>query len=390
MKQKRFFVIAMVCVMILAMMPTIVFAKSDVTWEWVVKPKYSIPWQEARAGFNEGLAAVWESGSGGTKWGYIDYNGKVVIPFKYDDAMQFSDGLAAVKITDKNSAKWGFIDKKGKVVIPFEYDEVKPFSDGLAAVRIGIDYVGTGAGPWGYIDKKGKLVIPMEHYYATSFSYGRAAVSDSERHAPDGIKYGYIDTSGNLVIPMKYYTNNGGYPHDLSHNDGLATVRTPNSSPPDGGWGFMDVDGKVLIEVGDMWRNMDPYTPHFRNGMALVFLNEKEGWQFIDTKGNVLDVNLLSYAGVPYNFNEGLAVVYNIEWEEFAYLYGVVDKEGNIVMPLEYSHISRINGSHAFVQLEYGGLWGIVRFNGNTEAETETKTETQNSKQRPRIQNRKP
>lgn len=43
------------------------------------------------------------------KWGFIDKNGKEVIPCKYDDASGFSEGLAQVK----KNGKWEFINKYG-------------------------------------------------------------------------------------------------------------------------------------------------------------------------------------------------------------------------------------------------------------------------------------
>ena len=45
----------------------------------------------------------------GDKWGYCDWNKKIVIPVQYDDAWLFSEGLALVKV----NGKWGFIDTKG-------------------------------------------------------------------------------------------------------------------------------------------------------------------------------------------------------------------------------------------------------------------------------------
>jgi hypothetical protein len=56
--------------------------------------------------FSEGLARVELNG----KWGYIDKEGKEVIPIKYDWARSFSEGLACVKL----NGKWGYIDKEGK------------------------------------------------------------------------------------------------------------------------------------------------------------------------------------------------------------------------------------------------------------------------------------
>lgn len=83
-----------------------------------------------------------------TRYGFIDRNGKEVIPAKYFDAHEFSNGLAAVKDT---SGKWGFIDPDGNVVIKCQYREVTDFtSEGLADVCL--------YGTWQIIDKTGNLV----------------------------------------------------------------------------------------------------------------------------------------------------------------------------------------------------------------------------------------
>jgi hypothetical protein len=76
---------------------------------------------------------AYKSGSG--KYGFKASNGKVIIPAKYDMALEFSNGLAAVNYGLKKDedgetiedGKWGFIDKIGNEVIKFKYDLVKDF-----------------------------------------------------------------------------------------------------------------------------------------------------------------------------------------------------------------------------------------------------------------------
>lgn len=58
--------------------------------------------------FSEGLAAVQKNG----KWGFINTAGKVVIPFKYDEALDFDDDIAEVMQGDKVF----YIDKTGKLI----------------------------------------------------------------------------------------------------------------------------------------------------------------------------------------------------------------------------------------------------------------------------------
>ena len=60
---------------------------SQFNYKEIIKPQY-----EFARGVNDGLAAVKKDG----KWGYIDVNGKVMIPFSYDIAYSFSEGYAVV------------------------------------------------------------------------------------------------------------------------------------------------------------------------------------------------------------------------------------------------------------------------------------------------------
>jgi hypothetical protein len=62
---------------------------------------------------------------------------------KYDFASPFSEGLARVEL----NGKYGFVDREGKEIIPVKYDDAHVFEDGLALVMFN--------GNWGYIDKNG-------------------------------------------------------------------------------------------------------------------------------------------------------------------------------------------------------------------------------------------
>jgi hypothetical protein len=84
----------------------------------------------------------------GKKYGFIDRNGKTVIPPQFDLTYGFSEGLAVVQI-DK---KWGYVDTTGKMMIaPRELWNAKPFHNGLAEVQ-------TKDGSVGYINRSGKYV----------------------------------------------------------------------------------------------------------------------------------------------------------------------------------------------------------------------------------------
>ncbi len=74
--------------------------------------------------------------------GYIDRDGKVVIPPTWYDAGKFFGGTATVRVKSKEGGddemdtyKYGVIDSGGRSVIPLNYDNYTYFSEGLCLVK---------------------------------------------------------------------------------------------------------------------------------------------------------------------------------------------------------------------------------------------------------------
>ena len=124
--------------------------------------------------FSEGLAALCEHGIEesdfitvyhGSKFGYMDVNGAMVIPFyPYEEASFFSEGRAKVR----KDLLYGFINRAGQLVVPCEYHQAEPFHGGLSKVRKG--------GQYGFINRQGELVIPCEFRDANNCGRGVASV----------------------------------------------------------------------------------------------------------------------------------------------------------------------------------------------------------------------
>jgi hypothetical protein len=110
---------------------------------------------------NEGYAPVRK----GTIWGFVDSTGKVLVEPQYADAASFREGLAAVK----KEGKWGYINYTGKFIIEPRFENARSFCEGLAAVT-------NAKGFWGYIDHQGQLVIPHSYDFADNFENGEAKV----------------------------------------------------------------------------------------------------------------------------------------------------------------------------------------------------------------------
>ena len=82
--------------------------------------------------------------------GLADVKGKIIIPPTYEDSQYdgFQQGLWAVK----SNGKWGFVDKDNQVIIPFQYKYVHSFSG------VGTAWVTSFDGSDYRIDRKGNIL----------------------------------------------------------------------------------------------------------------------------------------------------------------------------------------------------------------------------------------
>lgn len=113
--------------------------------------KVSIPLQfDYATSFVDGRAYV----AMGNRCMLIDTSGRVVTDLDLDPKVssvgEFSEGLADVLVTANGGRRWGFIDRDGRFVIPLEYKHVEPFCGGLSRAA---------KGPFtGYVNRQGEFV----------------------------------------------------------------------------------------------------------------------------------------------------------------------------------------------------------------------------------------
>jgi WG containing repeat len=144
-----------------------------------------------------------------TIWFFLDRTSKYCLSAKEDYTEQhnqfgipieaFRDGIACVSDGDK----YGFIDKQGNISIPLKFDCLSPFSEGLAVFSNTFNTIPIKGKSnehlveriYGYIDKKGAIAISPGYLRADGFSEGLACIADSHGYA-------YIDKAGNKVIKL--------------------------------------------------------------------------------------------------------------------------------------------------------------------------------------------
>ena len=162
--------------------------------------------------FSEGFAACQVTG----RWHYRDKDSQQPFDRSFFRARNFSEGLAAVK--DYARSSWGYINKEGKTVIPAQFKSALRFRNGLAPVE--------KDGKWQYIRKDGSVALVTEFYRAYPFTADGLALVRPEQNG----KYGYIGPDGSLKLPAKYDLG-------LAFTHGVAAVKL------EGKWGFIDTKG---------------------------------------------------------------------------------------------------------------------------------------------------
>ena len=218
--------------------------------------------------FSEGRAVVGESKSNGYKYGYIDGEGREVIPLKYENADDFRDGVALVKIKEN---KYGLIDKHGRIISSYDYYSVSRYSEGFMTFTKGEGEL------YGYINMEGTEEIKPIYTMASEFNEGRAIVSTEENfNGP----YGVIDTKGRYV-----YTT--VFSEIIYLGEGMFALGMPIGKPLDDEkftlpsiYAIGDIKGNILTTFKYL------YVGKYKNGIASS--SDITTTFFIDKNGKVI------------------------------------------------------------------------------------------------------
>ncbi len=320
-----------------------------------------------------------------------------VIAPQYENAGFFSDGLAAVK----KDGKWGYIDQENNVVIPFVYDAAGIFNEGYAVV--------------------GKLVFsePIQDYdpvtdkfYDTGAywnTYELGFIDQTGKYTDFVYDYYYNEeTGGNYSGPLTYVTEEDQFPNDMCFYNGYISLPWPDS--PDMllynttgrevninqdwltslGWQVTEntlIIGNYAVEGGDQsYLNLETgnritvNVPEnsfaelrpFNQGIAMagVYTWDDMNFEYIGKWGVINQSGDFIIQPAYTNFMvsdvdqayevfgpTGLAIVQNESGK-----WGAIDKTGTVQIPFQYDHI--YNYDFGLAAFDIGGKWGYLDANG--------------------------
>ncbi len=309
---------------------------ADLTGNLVIDAKY-----KKIIGFsNEGYAALYDAKA--KQFGFININGeplateikdyKLIEVFGFG-MKGFKDGFAAVKLDDK----WGFLNTEGKLAIPAKYDKVTLFDKGYTTAKVGekfvvvdlhaaefpVDIPGlvdvndfselfasfrTEADKVGFIDGHGNVVIEAKYLAAGDFRGGLAWAKDATGQV------GYINDKAEWVVEAKFEVGKNFDPET-----GLARIKYNDK------WAYVNKAGEVsYINDSDIYEDFFNGLARGKKGEKFGFFNAKMEW-----------VIPAQFDGAR-DFQNGYAAVKKGE------LWGVIDVTGKMVIEPKFEDIKDV------------------------------------------------
>lgn len=280
--------------------------------------------------------------------GGVTPTGIEAIPFDYREIKAFNSCRIAVAMGMDND-KYGCIDSHGNTVVPFEWDNILEFNDARQAWAL--------CGDESFlIDSKGKVIDHLPVRLVTEFDeFGIARATqhnriglvtrngtflsdpriswigefDSQGLAPacfddaNGGLYGFIDRTGSMKIPANW-TFIVGSMFGRNHFDkaGWAKVR-------DADWKSHWIDGTGKIVLSSQWDVSFNFDEFEDGGPSLAIVSSKDKWGYIDRTGNVA-IPMHFVAAHPFD-TSGLALV-AIDTDGTT-SWGWINRNGQFVIP---------------------------------------------------------
>lgn len=211
--------------------------------------------------FHEGMALI---ATREGKYGYMNKQGKIVVPPLYDYAYDFHDGLALAGINNhQGETGYQLINTNGKVRFAVQLSNCQlstRFSNDLLMFK------NLHTGQCCYLDKEGipLICLPEEVKEAYPLEYGTAVFQTSTGT-------GIIDSRGEMLIPPHYE-------NAFIAGKGRIAIKNEN------GWAIANNGGDLLCGF-----QYDAVGRYYDNRLAVAYKQGK--YSFIDREGKATDKN---------------------------------------------------------------------------------------------------
>lgn len=319
------------------------------------------------------------------KWGIIDYNGNVIIPFNYGEIVEFDNNIVRVKRRKQDefvvdidwngnenypihhienawiyesrlNMKYGLMDDAHHPITELIYSRIDHlYGDSFKALK---------ESKWGIIDSEGNVILSFEYDWINHISEGYIKIAKGHT---GNLKWGVLNSEGELIVPIDFceivQIKNGMIQVKKEKNGKIAELNSQGEEVY-GYRKYSDVivyDSVLLAKSGLMNHEYKPITD-------LIFdtvLDFKDGKAHAKKKGHWGIINASGETIVPFEYDELIATQNKTFIVKKKREYGIIDSTCNIITPIKYNRIiEKESGLYAVREESYGN-WGIINDTNN-------------------------
>lgn len=315
------------------------------------------------------------------KYGIIDDNGKLITDIKYSCIQKINEHCFVVA----TNGYWGLINDKGDVILPIIYDNIYSIPYQLkekSYIKIWKN------GKTGIVDDKGNIIVPIIYDF---IPYNMTVNKENSvglfkiyvkynNDTPEKYKFGYIDTNSNIIIEPKYklldnfcqyyfvaelYNENIGiidihenqilpfkFQQIWTRNNGLILTKSNKGLVfKKLLWQLFKIDDENIKEIGCFhYDEMEPQSD------TIIKVTKNSLYGLINSNGDMVLPILYDYI-VTHNEVKPFFII------KQNHLYGLADEYGNICIPVQYELLRKVSSN--LVRVKRNGKYGICDLQGN-------------------------
>jgi hypothetical protein len=321
------------------------------------------------------------------KWGVIDNNNVVIVPFEWSQLQRISNLDNYVSVTkDQLSGVFSIVEKK--LTVPCIYSSVrkldrqnsfqvkqgsrtnivdisnvpmfKRWYEELRPSTINPDYyIVRESNRFGVIDSYEKVIVPIDYMEFSENPYSDGSYLARNKEG----KYGFMLIDGRVTLPFKYDNVRKGYNSNIvSIQDGKCGLVQVNAGAPfeivtcefdnileaskifivekGGKFGLLNQFGKQMTSMD--YESMEAFKEGYYDNVAIYIAKKGNHSQLINEQGRVISEGDLSEITPLYRRNQ-----YSYSAQRFTYLkaktkqgkYGVMDKVGKMIVAPQFEDI---------------------------------------------------
>ena len=268
--------------------------------------------------------------------GMLNFDGDIILPFKFIEAYLLPEGLCIASIAEKdgNTPLYGLYDLNGKQLLPHVYEFIDRFYCGRARVK--------KDGKYGAIDERGKELFYTEYSRFDRYKNNYAVVYRSQKNGE--INVGMIDKNGREVVPVSYQWLDNLY----NFSEGMAAMAQ------NGKYGFVDTTGRIRIPF-----KYDK-VESFDNGIARVMFGGRAG--YINANGEaVIPIDFTEFytnqfPNLRRYYNEFIIGLKDSAWQVYNYA-------GKKITSMPYEQIGEFNEKEKSLLVSRNGKSGVLDSN---------------------------